>query len=412
MQTQKIFWPAVLLTILFGLSVLLYWGAATMMGITAIPAFFAEKSDALTSMIISASAGFLGLMLLIAAVITLLRIMGRNTAEKIIRFPFAKWQLSIAIFAAATSIGIGSFMVSQRILSIIFLPILTLIGTLAPLWIVISIGTRQLELGPRWRAWGIFGLGMTIGPLVMIFLEIAVGLFVFVGVLVYLVMQPELANKMIGFSEQIQATSDPEKVLNLITPYLLNPAAITIMFGYTSLAVPMIEELFKPIGVWLFARQLKTPMAGFAMGILSGTAYALVENLGMSAQAGSDWSTIVLARAGAGLLHITNTGLMGWAITSLVNEKKIKRFFLTYIATVTFHGLWNGAGISLAILSMADSLGKGQNYLWAEAASVLALGLLTIGLLVVLIMSNRKVKEIDTAEDQALLVPPQETSQI
>jgi RsiW-degrading membrane proteinase PrsW (M82 family) len=185
-------------------------------------------------------------------------------------------------------------------------------------------------------------------------------------------------------------------MLNLLTPYLLKPAVIALVLTYTSLAIPMIEELFKPIGVWLFARQLKTPMAGFAMGILSGTAYALVENLGMTAQASADWSAIVIARSGAGLLHIANTGLMGWAIASLVNEKKVARFFLTYIATVTFHGLWNGASVGLAIYSVAQELGK--SYPWAATLSVTALAILIVVFLAILIASNRKLNASNTAE--------------
>jgi uncharacterized membrane protein len=116
----------------------------------------------------------------------------------------------------------------------------------------------------------------------------------------------------------------------------------------------------------------------------------------MTAQAGADWSAIVIARAGAGLLHIANTGLMGWAIVSLVNEKKVARFFLTYIATVAFHGLWNSASIGLAIYSVAQELGK--SYPWAAAVSVAALVILIVVFLSVLIVSNRKLSTPNAAD--------------
>ena len=396
MQTQKIVWPAVFLTALFGMGALLLWGISTVMGISAISTLFTKNSEALTSMIIAASAGFLGLVLLVAAIIALLKIMGRETAEQNTHLPFATWHIPVVLLIAAISIGVGGLLMGQHYLSVIFLPMLTLSGVIAPLWIIMSVGTRRMELGPRWRAWSIFGLGMTLGPLLMMFLEVVVGVVILIGVIIYFAAQPELANKMVQFSAQLQAASGPEQMLNLLAPYLLKPAAIVLVLTYTSLAIPMIEELFKPIGVWLFARQLKTPMAGFAMGILSGTAYALVENLGMTAQAGEDWSAIVIARAGAGLLHIANTGLMGWAIVSLVNEKRVARFFLTYIATVTFHGLWNGASVGLAIYSVAQELGK--NYPWAAALSTAALATLIVVFLAVLIVSNRKLGASNKAE--------------
>jgi hypothetical protein len=396
MQTQKIAWPAVFLTALFGMGALLLWGVSTVMGISAISTLFTKDSEALTSMIIAGSAGFLGLVLLVAAIMALLKIMGHETAEQTTHLPYAKWHIPVALLIAAISIGTGGLLMSQSYLAIIFLPILTLSGVIAPLWIIMSIGTRQMELGPRWRAWGIFGLGLTLGPMLMMFLEAIVGIAILIGVIIYFVAQPELADKMIQFSAQLQATSSPEQMLNLLTPYLLKPAAIALVLTYTSVAIPMIEELFKPIGVWLFARQLKSPMAGFAMGILSGAAYALVENLGTTAQAGAGWPAIVIARAGAGLLHTANTGLMGWAIVSLVNEKKVVRFFLTYIATVTFHGLWNGASVGLAIYSVAQELGK--NYPWAAALSAAALATLIVVFLAVLIVSNRKLGASNTAE--------------
>ncbi|MCJ7435235.1 MAG: PrsW family intramembrane metalloprotease [Anaerolineales bacterium] len=399
MQTQKIVWPAVFLTALFGMGALSLWGVSTIMGITAIPMMFAKKPEAITSMIIAVSSGFLGLVLLTAAVIALLKIMGRKTAEQNTRLPFVMWHIPVALFIAVSSIGVGSLLTSQPYLSVIFLPILTLSGVLAPLWIIMSIGTRRMELGPRWRAWGIFGLGMTLGPILMMFLEITVGIVLLIGVIIYFVMQPELANQMVQFSTQLQTTSDPEQALNLFAPYLLKPAVLALVLTYTSLAIPMIEELFKPIGVWLFVRQIKTPMAGFAMGILSGTAYALVENLGMTAQAGAGWPAIVIARAGAGLLHVANTGLMGWAIASLVNEKKIARFFLTYIATVTFHGLWNSASIGFAIYAIAQELDK--NYPWAITLSAVTLTILIVVFPAILIVSNRKLNASNAAESAA-----------
>jgi len=399
MQTQKIDLPAVLLTALFGIGALLSWSVSAIIGISAIPMMLSKKTEAVTSMNIAASSGFLGLILLIAAVITLSKIMGRESAEQNTRLPFAKWHIPAALLITVASIGIGSLLTNQLYLSVIFLPILTLSGVAAPLWIMMNVGTRQMELGPRWRAWGIFGLGMTLGPILMMFLEITAGVVILIGIIIYFVMHPELTDQMLQFSKQLQTTSNPEQALNFFAPYLLKPAVIALMLSYTSIAIPIIEELVKPIGVWLFARQLKTPMAGFAMGILSGTAYALVENLGMTAQAGAGWSAIVIARAGAGLLHITNTGLMGWAIASLVNEKKIARFFLTYFAVITFHGLWNSASIGFAIYSVAQGLGK--NYPWIITLSAVILIILIVVFPTILIVSNRRLSAPNAVEPAA-----------
>lgn len=399
MQTQKIVWPAVLLAALFGLGALSLWGASAIIGITAISMSFTKKPEAVTSMVVAVTSGLLGLVLFAAAVIALLKIMGHKAAEQSTRLPLAKWHIPAALFIAAISIGAGNLVLDRQYISMIFIPLLTLSGVLAPLWLIVSAGIRQMELGPRWRVWGIFGIGLTLGPLLMMFLELIVGIVIVIGVIVYFAAQPELAGKLVQFSAQLQATSGPEQLLDLLTPYLLKPAAIALVLSYTSVAIPLIEEFFKPIGVWLFARQLRTPAAGFAMGILSGTAYAVVENLGMTAQAGADWTLIIIVRAGAGLLHIANTGLMGWAIVSLVNEKKAGRFLLTYIATVTFHSVWNSASVGFAIYAIAQELGK--SYPWVAVLSTVVLASLIVVFLAILLVLNRRLLTPDVAESAA-----------
>ena len=79
-----------------------------------------------------------------------------------------------------------------------------------------------------------------------------------------------------------------------------------------------------------------------------------------------------------------------------MDEKKIARFFLTYFATVTFHGLWNGASVGLAIYSVAQELGK--SYPWAATLGVTALAILIVVFLAVLIVSNRKLNASNATE--------------
>jgi len=380
---------------LFGMSALSLWGISAIMGIATLALLFREYTDAVTAMIIAVSTAFLGFALLAAAVMTLLKAMGHGTAEKNTRLLPAKWHIPAAIFITALSLVAGSLALEQKYLALIILPILTLSGVIAPLWIIMSAGIRQMELGPRWRAWGIFGIGLTLGPLLMAFLEIAAAVVILIGIIIYFAAQPALASELMRFFEHLKAISDPEQQLDLLLPYLLDPAAIILVLSYLSLAIPIIEELLKPIGVWLFARQLKTPAAGFVMGILSGAAYAVVENLGAIAQAGESWTEIVIARAGAGLLHIANTGLMGWAIASLVNEKKVRRFLLTYIAVVASHGLWNSASVGLAIYGIAQELGR--SYPWLAALSIGMVSILTVIFLAILIVSNRKFRAAESA---------------
>ncbi len=112
----------------------------------------------------------------------------------------------------------------------------------------------------------------------------------------------------------------------MVGPYLSNPAVIATILSYIALIVPLIEELLKPLAVWIFATKIESPAQGFAMGVLCGAAFALIESLNASADGTATWPFIVGIRAGTGLLHMTTSGLVGWGIVSAVREKHILDF--------------------------------------------------------------------------------------
>ena len=64
----------------------------------------------------------------------------------------------------------------------------------------------------------------------------------------------------------MERETNEEVILKLLAPYISNPLVIATVIGYIALIVPLIEELFKPLAVWIFARKIESPAQGFAMG--------------------------------------------------------------------------------------------------------------------------------------------------
>jgi hypothetical protein len=400
MQSQKINWPAALLLAVFGFGALLLWGTSLGLSLPALAALPAQNNETALALLIAATTGFMGSLLLIAGIFTFLKIIGSEAAERPARLPFTNWHIPALILLAAAAILAGNSLKENFVERSLLLPIFTLTATVSPLWLFLGIGTRRMELGPRWRVWGIFGLAMTLGPLVIMLFEAALFLALLTGAAFYVLLHPELTKAITGLAAQAQSLPDPEQALKLFSPYLLKPATMVTMYAYACLMIPMIEELFKPIGVWFFARQLKTPGAGFAMGILSGTAYALLENLGAIAQFSADWNIIAPVRAATSLLHVTTTGLMGWAIVYALNERKYGGFLLSYSMAVSLHGLWNAAAVTLALYSVIEALGKGKFYEWLGISGALVIGMMSIALLIILIASNHAAKSSPLAGDR------------
>jgi RsiW-degrading membrane proteinase PrsW (M82 family) len=172
--------------------------------------------------------------------------------------------------------------------------------------------------------------------------------------LIYLILNPELLEIILELSESMPLES-PGQLFEQLETYLMQPSTLYIALLFGALIVPLLEELFKPIGVWLLVRRKPSPAQGFAAGLLSGAGYALFENFSLGASAGEDWAMVVVARIGTSLIHIVTTGLVGWALSLAWTEKRYLRLALSYLAAVSIHALWNGTVIITAVVELFGS---------------------------------------------------------
>jgi RsiW-degrading membrane proteinase PrsW (M82 family) len=203
--------------------------------------------------------------------------------------------------------------------------------------------------------------------------------------------------EMLG--RQLSYASSPEVVIRTLAPYLLQPGIAYLFFVSLAVVVPLVEEVLKPLGVWLLAACKMTPAEGFALGALSGAGYALLESL-MIAIFPEQWLVAVLARIGTGLLHLVTTGMMGWALVLAWEKRAYLRLGVTYLSVVLLHSLWNGLSISSSTLPMLASYADQAQ--WAERLGEVApigLGLLAFGLWLLWNAANRKLQRVSGSEN-------------
>ena len=167
--------------------------------------------------------GFEMIVLLVCSWFVLQKTMGREQADLPFIFPFAGWQIFAIIGIVILSVAIGGVIAFTEIawLAWIILPVLTVLVIVPPIWLLFGIGTNGIELGPRWRIFGIFGLSMTIGPLIMIVLEIVILLgIIIVGSVIIAIQQPALFQELISIGKILKQETnpdrDPEACLRLI----------------------------------------------------------------------------------------------------------------------------------------------------------------------------------------------------
>jgi len=401
--------PSLLSTILFFLSALFLLGIGLFMGSTALLSFFTGEAVKVEQTIIFIAFGFEAVVLFIAAFFSFQKTLQKPSADQDASFSVSGWQLAIFMITAFASLLIGYQISGIKTINWLFLPILTVPAVVLPLLALLALGTRKLPFGTRWQSWNVLGLGMTLVPLLLFMLEVAVLLIIFFIIIAYIITQPELAFELQTLSQQIMLLGpESEAARDLLSPFLTKPAVIIIVLAYTAILVPALEEIFKPLGVWLLAGKLGSPAQGFALGALSGAGYALIETIGVSSQTG-EWASLLFSRIGTGLLHITTSALMGAAIVLAWRERRYLRLVGTYFLAVTLHGLWNTFAMLFTFSGLAELLGQPGLLSTLQPIIVITMSILAMGLFAILVLSNRKMRNIVQSSLKGPDVPAQDT---
>ena len=420
MQTKQTHWASLLMLIVIGVSLFFLLLLVAALGLVSLMDLFGETGDAAAEMIGAVAFGFVIVLLLVCGWFILQKARGLTQADLPFKFPFAPWMWGVLPAVVIFSILVGGLitLVDLQWLNWIVLPILTILAIVPPIWLLFGIASNGLDLGPRWRFFSILSLGMTVSPFIMILIELAILATIIIGGSIYVaVTQPELVGEIERLSLMMNETMNEEAMLSMLAPYLTNPTLIAVVIGYIAIIVPLIEELLKPLAVWLSARQIESPAQGFALGVLSGAAFALVESLNASADGSMSWAVIVTARTGTSVLHMLTSGLVGWGIASAFKEKRMGRLIGAYSSAVLIHGIWNAAAAGTGISALGESIGKPEWVFTIAPALVCGLLVLGIGTISLLVAFNRRLrKQMETApaviESPVQPVTSQETQEI
>lgn len=299
---------------------------------------------------------FLGALLTIPSLVySVQHLSGKDTAKpfpKVSHFKLA----SIALILWLVTLALGSIISKNTQISWLLLPPFELLAIGLPVWWIFELACHGLSTGSPQRGWGIFNFGIFITTPMLMALEIVVLIGLVAVFAIWASQNGTVLQSLQNLSEQItRARGNPEAILPIVLPYLQNPVTIFGILALIAGLMPMIEELFKPLGLWVYAGNPLTPAQGFVGGAVSGAAFALVESLlYLSTPLGEGWAALAIGRAGTCLLHITASALVGRAMAEAWSKGAYLRLGATYLLAVALHGLWN----SLSILSSVASVLK------------------------------------------------------
>gem|GEM_PF-222045 len=264
----------------------------------------------------------------------------------------------LVLVLEAGVLALGNLVAQNDRISWLLLPPLNILATGLPtLWLV-YIGTHGLIPATPKRKWGVLAVGLTLGPLLILMLELLLLVGVGILVLLWTVIDPTLSNQLTSLALPLEYSApNLDQVLKILLPYVINPGFLFIGFAFISVLVPLVEETLKPLGVWFLAGKKINPAEGFGYGILSGAGFGLFENLGNTSGVGTDWALVAASRMSTLLLHCFTAGLLGWALASAWSQRRYIRLGISYAIAILIHGLWNGMAV-LSLLGSVQNLSK------------------------------------------------------
>jgi hypothetical protein len=312
--------------------------------------------------------------------------------------PIKFWQVAVFVATWGLVVIIGAWLSSLFSYGWAVAAPLLLLGISLPILTLAWIGAGGLTTGSLRRLWSAFGYGMVGATLTALVLEyLLVGIAV-LGIGVIASANPALRSTL----DQIQTlvtnakTGDMQALLTVLAPYITNPLVILSILVFAAVLAPMIEEAAKPAVIWLLGKRLRSPAEGFALGVICGAGFAMMEGL-LAASSGTQmWGFSLVGRAPASLMHMTASGLMGWAIASTQTKKRTLQLGMIYVLSVSIHGLWNGSAIMAVYGALRMMVQNTQFDFLSISFSVVGVGMLLMELIVmiaVLPTVNRRLRQ-------------------
>ena len=317
------------------------WGFYPFILRFAIPGRFSSTS--LASSITNLLSMLFCAALLLPLLVTSLRKLKGQAIIPVKLPPITFWQLAALLGIWLVLIIVGSILNAQAGTGEGIAALFFSLGIALPIAGIVWIAIGGLPVGSWRRIWAVFGISMVGSTLVAVILEYSlVGIAAVVASLVA-AFDPKWLAILQQVRNQLSNSSDMQALLTTLAPYLTNPLVFLVILVFTAGVAPIIEETIKPAAVWLLGKRLQSPAEGFALGAICGAGFAMLEGTLAASSMGQMLGIGSAVRLPSSMMHITASGLMGWAIASFRLEKRTARLVGIFLLSAGIHSLWNGS---------------------------------------------------------------------
>ena len=272
---------------------------------------------------------------------------------------------------------------------------LSLPAVFLPIGWMVSRARRGLARPSLLEEWGTLTVGLTVVPVLILMLEFILLMIAIAAVVILLGFNPALLERLTSLPAILGNMQDGvEGLENAFLAFSQEPVIIGAMYVILGVAVPFVEELLKPLAVWLLAPKKIAPAEGYSLGLISGGAFALLESGALVSQMSNEvWLSVVALRGIASLLHIGLSGWVGYGIASAFNQKRPRPLLASLLGAIVLHGVWNSITLASGLSAIPLAGEPGLDLAPRSAGLVLfVMGAVLMAIVVINFRINRSLR--------------------
>ena len=253
----------------------------------------------------------------------------------------------LLVFGLAALASLASGDIKTIILAVLAVP-----GIAIPIFWLLRIGGRYQSVGNPKHDSGILTFSIGISTPFILLVEVLVLIFLMIVFVSGLFGKPEfmdLFNTILNNPAALQ--NDPTSLFSELENIINLPNLMGWLLLVVAGIMPLVEELFKTLAVWMLKVRNPNPTESFRVGLLSGAGFALFEgllsvsSLQQSSIGFAEWAGLILGRFGGSFLHILTGGIIGLAIGKFWQNRKLGSLLLAYLSAWLLHAAWNALAL-------------------------------------------------------------------
>ncbi len=314
-----------------------------------ITGFVDRSAAAGPTLIIAAAFLVMGVCTLPGIYFGYLGMQGRYPEQK--DKPLRRWIYICFLFPVA--LGFGYLAFNQGVFPALLGPLAHISAAIIPVVFALAIVFRKGSPISAKRIWGHFLAGLWASPMVAFIVEILAALPLLL--IAFATLFQEINSQ--GLIENLTRPEQwNESLLVTQTQDLTNqPLILFLILTFLIVFVPLVEEAIKTIGIWPVIRRGFTQYQAFIGGAIAGAGYGLFEAFFLG-QPGVSWVPVMIARAGATLMHMITTALTSLGIARARESGRWSHALRYYFGAALLHSLWNisALGVGVIVLFLED----------------------------------------------------------